>query len=126
MIDNAPPWVVEQVREAQAFIDREWSAHVHDTEHVLKPDWRGEEYVIRNNDDDIVMVHSECRYCARRPTFEESLIDAATAAINDPSAALIIPPIIQVPEDRRQLGDAVADRLKGYGLDNTDRKEPHR
>jgi hypothetical protein len=125
MIDNAPPWVVEQVREAQAFIDREWSAHVHDTEHVLKPDWRGEEYLIRNNDDDIVMVHIECRYCSRPPTFEESLIDAARAAINDAGAALI-PPIIQVPEDRRQIGDAVAGRFEGYGIDHTDREEPHR
>lgn len=47
MIDNAPPWVVEEVRAAQAFIDREWSQHVHDTEHVQDRDWRLPEGLIR-------------------------------------------------------------------------------
>lgn len=154
MIDNAPPWVAEQVRAAQAFIDREWSQHVHDTEHVQDRDWRLPEGLIRVlwgtkrpglcacrycttvawRQDERDLMHI-CRHCyhaanerAAEPDFLEQLAAAASAAIDNPSADpwVIIPPMVQVPSGRRQLGDAVAARLKGYGLDDTDRKEPHR
>lgn len=33
---DKPPWVIE----AQRFIDNAWREHLHDTEHVLAPDWQ--------------------------------------------------------------------------------------
>ncbi len=119
MIDNQPPWVAEQVRQAQALVDRAWAAHVHDTEHAARPDWAmpvhlwggpvrqslcgGCPYcatVAMRPNAHTGAMHL-CRYCiaaaeglARHPSFEESLIDAATAALNDPTSAL---PLVLAP-----------------------------
>ncbi len=62
--DLTPPWVRDEVAAAQAFIDREWSAHVHDTEHVHRPDWRvGPDVILYNSLGDVVIANIECSYC---------------------------------------------------------------
>lgn len=63
-MDLTPPWVRAEVAEAQAFIDRAWAEHVHDTEHVLAPDWQvGPETILYNSIGDVIVAHIECRYC---------------------------------------------------------------
>lgn len=63
-MELTPPWVRDEVAKAQAFIDRAWAEHVHDTEHVLAPDWRVEpDVILYNSVGDVVIAHIECRYC---------------------------------------------------------------
>lgn len=83
-MDFTPPWVRAEVAKAQAFIDHAWAEHVHDTEHVLAPDWQlGPETILYNSIGDIVLVHIECRYCR---------IDALTRSlrpyVSDPSTPM--------------------------------------
>lgn len=78
-MDLTPPWVAEQVRRAQAFIDRAWAEHVHETEHATQPGWRVEpDVILYNSIGEIQLVHAECRYCriaalteSLRPRYEQ-------------------------------------------------------
>jgi hypothetical protein len=63
-MDLTPPWVADEVRAAQAFIDQAWAEHVHDTEHVFESDWQlGDEFILHNDLGDVLAVHLACRYC---------------------------------------------------------------
>jgi hypothetical protein len=62
--DLTPPWVRAEVAKAQAFIDREWAAHLHETTHVRLHDWRlAPDLILYSSLGDVQLVHVECRYC---------------------------------------------------------------
>jgi hypothetical protein len=118
---DKPPWVVE----AQAFIDREWARHLHDTVHVQDRDWRLPEGLARvlwgtkrpglcgcrycttaaflQDERDLMHI---CKHCyvdstqiAQDPDFRQQLAEAASAALNDPSGApWAIVPVMIAPD----------------------------
>lgn len=84
-----PPWVVE----AQEFIDREWRRHVHETEHVLLPDWKGERFALTSWTG-VQQVHCQsCRYCnGDGESFESRLLNDTRASLRNPGSATAIIP----------------------------------
>lgn len=54
------PWVTQ----AQEFVDAAWKRHLHETEHMLLPDWRdGEEQVFKNFAGEVCITIQTCKYC---------------------------------------------------------------
>lgn len=67
---DPPPWIAERVAEASAFIEYEWTAHLHTTDHVNRSDWQAEAHVYDAITRMRVMSGLElwapdrtCRYC---------------------------------------------------------------
>lgn len=64
MDELTPPWVTDEVRRAQVFIDQAWAEHVHDTEHAIEPDWHSLPGDLAYNSlRGAIIARIDCRYC---------------------------------------------------------------